>query len=109
MKKYTEKSTQGNKIRFHFKAAEGRKKEGKLKSADSGKFPSFEFSFFVPGRGGMAPSGSKLHAMILCVGRLSFVTEKLASSLNKKGSLLQSQTLSEARKMERQRRNVKKP
>lgn len=27
MKKYTKKSTQGNKIRFHFKAAEGRKKK----------------------------------------------------------------------------------
>lgn len=69
------KSIQANKIRFHFKAegTKEAKKRRKLKSADSGKFPSFFSSENFPSfwRKAMVPSGLKLHGMIFHVGRLS--------------------------------------
>lgn len=67
MKKYTpKKSTQGNKIRFHFKAAEGKKIENQQIQGISSAF----HSFFFEKKAWMAPSGLKLHAMIFSVGRL---------------------------------------
>lgn len=64
-------STQGHKIRFHFKAARGGKK--KIEISRFREISLRSFFFLAVGdthRHGMAPSGLKLHAMIFSVGRL---------------------------------------